>query len=232
MQIISVTFAPRFSNLAFRFPPFGCIPLLPASNSDYILSLLYKDRGWLMEPVRNEKVAAAGAEGAFLTGCAGTRNRAVVSPKEGLLRAGAEQWRDKSWSAHARMPQSQVRPSSESSHFCNKLNRQTQELETTVNPRKQRAANCSNRQKIEFCEAQNSTLVFAQDSPISNRELLELEIPQRAENKHRRPVLIENFEPNPCSNFRAFVAAAFLPRGMRGRRAQFPRQSLEQAGQS
>jgi hypothetical protein len=44
---------------------------------------------------------------------------------------------------------------------------------------------------------------------ISNRELLELEIPQPAENKHRRAVLIENFEPNDCRSFGAFVAAAF-----------------------
>jgi hypothetical protein len=218
-------FAPRFSNLAFRFPPFGCISLLPTPNSDYILSLLYKDRGWLMEAVRIEKVAAGCAEGAFLTGCAGIRNRAVVSPKEGLVEAGAEQSRDKSWSARARMPQSQVQPSSESSHFCSKLNRQTPEVEITLNPRKQRTANCSNRQKIKFCEVRNSSLILAQNSPISNRELLELEIPQRAENKHRGPVLIENFEPNHCSNFRAYVAAAFRP-------AQFPRQSSEQAGQS
>ena len=199
--------------------------MLPTPNSDYILSLLYKDRGWLMEAVRIEKVAAGCAEGAFLTGCAGIRNRAVVSPKEGLVEAGAEQSRDKSWSARARMPQSQVQPSSESSHFCSKLNRQTPEVEITLNPRKQRTANCSNRQKIKFCEVRNSSLILAQNSPISNRELLELEIPQRAENKHRGPVLIENFEPNHCSNFRAYVAAAFRP-------AQFPRQSSEQAGQS
>jgi hypothetical protein len=218
-------FAPRFSNLAFRFPPFGCIPLLPAPNSDYILSLLYKDRGWLMEAVRIEKVAGRCAEGAFLTGCAGIRNRAVVSSKEGLVDAGAEQSRDKSWSAHARMPQSLVHPSSESSHFCSKLNRQTPEVEITLNPRKQRTANCSNRQKIIFCEARNSSLILAQTSPISNRELLELEIPQHAEKKPRGPVLIENFEPNPCSNFRAYVAAVFRP-------AQFPRLPSEQAGQS
>jgi len=185
-----------------------------------------------MEAVRIEKVAARCAEGAFLTGCAGIRNRAVPSSKEGLLRAGAEQSRDKSWSAPARMPQSQVQPSSEPSHFCSKLSRQTPEVETTLNPRKQRTANCSNRQKIEFCEARNSSLILAHNSPISNRELLVLEIPQRAENKHRGPVLIENFEPNPCSNFRAYVAAAFLPRGMRGRPAQFPRQYSEQAGPS
>jgi hypothetical protein len=92
------------------------------------------------------------------------------------------------------MPQSQVQPSS--GHFCGKLNRQTPEVETTLSPRKQRIANGSNRQKIEFCEARNSSLFSARNSPISNREVLELEIPQHAENKHRGPVLIENFEPN------------------------------------
>jgi hypothetical protein len=225
-------FAPRFSNLAFGFQPFDCISLLPTPNSDYILSLLHKDRGWLMEAVRIEKVAGRYAEGAFLTGCAGIGNRAVPSSKEGLIEAGADQSRDKSWSARARMPQPHVQPSSESSHFCGKLNRQTPEVETTLNLRKQRTANCSNRQKIKFCEARNSSLISARNSPISNRELLELEIPQHAENKPRGPVLIANFEPNPCSNFRAYVAAAFLPRGTRGRSAQFPRQSLEQAGPS
>jgi hypothetical protein len=39
--------------------------------------------------------------------------------------------------------------------------------------------------------------VFLQrNGPISNRELLVLEILQPAENKHRPTVLIENFEPN------------------------------------
>jgi len=146
-----------------------------------------------MEAVRIEKVAARCAASAFLTGCAGIRNRAVVSPQEGLVEVGAEQSRDKSWS-RARMPQSQVQPSS--GHFCGKLNRQTPEVETTLSPRKQRIANGSNRQKIEFCEARNSSLFSARNSPISTREVLELEIPQHAENKHRGPVLIENFEPN------------------------------------
>ena len=40
---------------------------------------------------------------------------------------------------------------------------------------------------------------------ISNRELVGLEVPQDFENKHRRPALIENFEPNHCFNFRASV---------------------------
>jgi hypothetical protein len=90
-----------------------------------------------MEAVRIEKVAARCAASAFLTGCAGIRNRAVVSPQEGLVEVGAEQSRDKSWS-RARMPQSQVQPSS--GHFCGKLNRQTPEVETTLSPRKQRIA--------------------------------------------------------------------------------------------
>ncbi len=186
MQIISVTFAPLFSKLAFRFPPFGCISLLPAPNSDYILSLLYKDRGWLMEAVRIEKVAAGSAEVAFLTGCAGISNRAADSPKQNLVKTGAEQSRDKSWSADIRMLQPQLR-AIESGHFCSKLN----------------------RQRIKFRKARNSSLVLAQNSPISNRvrhsplttgisnrELLELEIPQPAENKHRPTLLIANFEPS------------------------------------
>jgi hypothetical protein len=38
---------------------------------------------------------------------------------------------------------------------------------------------------------------------ISNRELLGLEILQLAENKHHRPVLIANFEPNDFVVFQA-----------------------------
>lgn len=40
--------------------------------------------------------------------------------------------------------------------------------------------------------------------PISNREPLGLQIPQSAENKHRRTVLIANFGPNHCLGFRAY----------------------------
>jgi hypothetical protein len=57
---------------------------------------------------------------------------------------------------------------------------------------------------------------------ISNRELLVLETPQVAENKHRRPDLIENFEPKAAPNFRPFATAAFLPRGAKGSCAAFP----------
>ena len=185
-----------------------------------------------MEAVQSKDVADKGAEGVFLTSCAEIRNRAFVSLEASLSKTAAEQSRDRSSPANARTTRSQSLLPNEMSHFCSKLNRQTPEVETTLSPRKQRTANCSNRQKIKFCESRNSSVVLAQNPPVSNRELSELEIPQRAENKHRPTVLIENFEPNHYSNFRAFVAAAFLPRGMRGRRAQFPRQSSEQAGQS
>jgi hypothetical protein len=64
------------------------------------------------------------------------------------------------------------------------------------------------------------------DSPkisgISNRELLVLEIPQIIENKHRPPVLIENFEPNSALGFRAFVSAAFSLGRTKGSRAASP----------
>jgi hypothetical protein len=52
---------------------------------------------------------------------------------------------------------------------------------------------------------------------ISNRELLVLENLQLIENKNRRPVLIENFEPNSSPSFRHF-----LHRGPKASRAAFP----------
>jgi hypothetical protein len=52
-------------------------------------------------------------------------------------------------------------------------------------------------------------------SAISNRELFGLEISQLVENKHPRPILIANFEPNDFFDFRAFVAAAFRRAGFR-----------------
>jgi hypothetical protein len=167
-----------------------------------------------MEAVRIEMVADKGREGAFLTGCAGIRNRAAVSPKASPARTASEQSRDSSSSANARTTQSQSPLPSKTSHFCSKLNRQTPEVETTLTPRKRRTANCSNRQKIQFCKSQNlrstsanpgseqlsrrlaHSVFLKRNPPISNRELLVLEILQRAENKHRPTVLIENFEPN------------------------------------
>jgi hypothetical protein len=60
---------------------------------------------------------------------------------------------------------------------------------------------------------------------ISNRELLVLENLQLIENKHRQPVLIENFEPNSAPSFRPFSTAALLPTGAKASRAGYP--SLE-----
>jgi hypothetical protein len=162
--------------------------------------------------------ADRGVQGAFLAACPGIRNRTAVSPKASLIKAGAEQSRDKSSSANVTVPRSHVQLLSEISHPCSKLNRQTPEVETTLTSRKQRSANCSNRQKITFCKSENPSSVFATPSPeqlsrsltqrvlatshsplvtsSSNRELLVLEIPQPAANKHRPTVLIENFEPN------------------------------------
>jgi hypothetical protein len=182
--------------------------------------LLYDDKGWLMEAVQSEDVADKGREGAFLTGCAGIRSRAVVSPKASLARTASEQSRDSSSSANARTTQSQSPLPSKTSHFCSKLN----------------------RQKIQFCKSQNLRSTSANacpepfsrrlarfaflepNQPLSNRELLVLEILQRAENKRRLTVLIENFEPNDSRSFRAFVAAAF-------RRAAFACESPIQAGE-
>jgi hypothetical protein len=217
--------------------------LASRAQPDYILSFLYEDRGWLMEAVQSEDVADKGAADVLLTSCAGIRKTAAVCPKASLARTAAEQSRDSSWCAHARMPQSRVQLLSRMSHFSSKLNRQTPEVETTLTPRKQRTANCSNRQKIQFCKSENPSATFAKsfpepfsrrlahslflkgNPPISNRELLVLEISQRAENKHRPTVLIENFEPNDSRSFRAFVAAAF-------RRAAFACESPIQAGES
>jgi len=167
-----------------------------------------------MEAVQSEKAADKGREGAFLIACPGIRNRAVVSPKASLSKAAPKQSRDNSCRARERMPQSRVNLLSKTNHFCSKLNRQIPEVETTLTSRKQRTANCSNRQKITFCKSENPSAAFAQscpepfsrrlarsvflqrNGPISNRELLVLEILQPAENKHRPTVLIENFEPN------------------------------------
>ena len=208
-----------------------------------------------MEAVQSEDVADKGARGVLLTSCAGIRSHALVSPKASLSKTAPEQSRHNSWSAYAGMPQSRLQLLSKTVSFCSKLNRQIPEVETTLTSRKQRTANCSNRQKIQFRKSENPSAVFAKPCPapfsrlatshllaltkegplatvIPNRELLILEIPQLAENKHRPTVLIENFEPNGSRSFRAFVAAAFLPRGTRGRRAAFAFQSPSQPRES
>jgi hypothetical protein len=148
-----------------------------------------------------------------------------------------------SWSGTARTSQSSLQTLNEASQIPIKLNRQIPELEHPATLRKQRTANCSNRQRIQVCDTQNSRrrpLVSSLSLPsisnreltmrrasasrvssamrgtctaLSNRELLELEIPQLAENKDRPPVLIANFEPKHFVDFQAFVAAAFRRAG-------------------
>jgi hypothetical protein len=167
-----------------------------------------------MEAVQSEKVADKGRGGAFLTGCAGIRNTAVVRPKASLASTATGLSRSNFWCAYAGMPQSRVQLLSKTVRFCSKLNRQIPEVETTLSLRKQRSANCSNRQKIQFCKSQKlrstsanpcpeplsrklaRSVFLKRNPPISNRELFALETLQPAENKHRPTVLIENFEPN------------------------------------
>jgi hypothetical protein len=188
--------------------------LASRAQPDYILSLLYEDKGWLMEAVQSEDVADKGREGAFLIACPGIRNRAVVSPKASPSKAAIEQSPNNSWCACAGMPQSRAQLLGKTSDFCRNLNRQIPEVETTLSLRKQRSANCSNSQKITFCKSENPSAAFPKSCPeplswwlarnlflvpnrrVSNRELFVLETLQPADNKHRPTVLIENFEPN------------------------------------
>ncbi len=117
-------------------------------------------------------------------------------------------------------PGSKAHRWSEARPYFRELNRQIPELESPVTLRKQTTANCSNGPKIQFCKneiptqklrhsARTGSLTEESRPHISNRELLGLEILQLTENKHQRPVLIANFEPNHQAGFRAFVAAAF-----------------------
>jgi hypothetical protein len=196
-----------------------------------------------MDAIQSEKAADGSPKGAFLIDPARIRSRTAASPKATSSSPPTEQSRDGSPLPDTRTQQSQAQLLNESGRFCSKLNRQTPELETALNLRKQRTVNRSNRQKFQFFNSRSSRStssspcseqlsqglahsVFLEGSqPISNRELLVLEIPQHAENKHRRPVLIENFELNHRLAFRAFVAAAF-------RRAAFACQNPSQARES
>jgi hypothetical protein len=119
-----------------------------------------------------------------------------------------------SWSITQSHPRSKAHRWSETSPYFRKLKRQILELESPVTLRRQTTANCSNRQKIQFCKNEISTqsvrassgtssLIEKSDPHISDRELLGLEILQLTENKHRRPLLIANFEPNHFPAFQA-----------------------------
>ena len=156
----------------------------------------------------------------------------------GQVRGGAgqlcegEQSREDSRSNNPGPFQAQLQTLIQANPFRRKLNRQIAELEPALSLRKQTTANCSNRQKIQFCKHEISTQKLSASSKnsslaeesrpqvsnreltmrrasafrasnatrgicfaLSNRELLELEILQLAENKRPRPVLIANFEP-------------------------------------
>jgi hypothetical protein len=173
------------------------------------------------------------------------RERVRISADE-----GGEQSRRGSLSDTADTSRPPLRTLGGASQLLIKTNRQIPELETALSLRKQRTANCSNRQKSAFLATRHSRLVTRISnrertmrrasasrassplrttrgicSALSNRELLGLEILQLAENKDRQPVLIANFEPNYFPAFRAYVAAAF-------RRAGFPSRSSRHPGKS
>jgi hypothetical protein len=181
-----------------------------------------------MGAVQSEKVAEKGSQGAFLIDSAAIRNRAAASHKAGVAEATTGQSRDRSLSADARTPQSQVQLLGGASHFRSKLNRQKIEICKSGNP-----SSTFTTPPQELLPRTLARGVFLEgNQTISNPELLELEIPQHAENKQRRTVLIENFEPNQFSGFQASVAAAFLPIETKGRRAAFSCQLPRRAGES
>jgi hypothetical protein len=153
---------------------------------------------------------------------------------ESVFRGGAEevgeQSRRGSWCDTASTSHSCLRTPDEASQIPIRLNRQIPELETSLSLRKQTTTECSNRQKIQFCSTQNLSrklLVWSSTRSssgrplpsISNCELLRLEILQLAGNKHRRSVLIANFEPNDFLNFKVCLAslgACIATRSFRG----------------
>jgi hypothetical protein len=117
-----------------------------------------------MGAVRSEKVTEKGSQGPFLIASTGNRNGAAAA-KASLAKAATEQSRDRSSFVSARTQQLQAQLLNKPSHFFSKLNRQTPELETTLTSRKQRTANCSNRQKMQFCKPRNSRSTSANLCP-------------------------------------------------------------------
>src|ERR1700677_1406090 len=71
---------------------------------------------------------------------------------------GGQQPSERSYSANLKTPRATMQTSVKTGRFCGKLNRQTQEVETALSYRKQRAASCSNRQKINKSESLFSAL--------------------------------------------------------------------------
>jgi hypothetical protein len=87
---------------------------------------------------------------------------------------GGQQPSERLYSANLRTPRAHMQTSVKTSRFCGKLNRQTQEVETTLSCRKQRTANCSNRQKINKWEspfsAPNPSLFCARENVFGTSE--------------------------------------------------------------
>src|SRR5271156_2116255 len=71
---------------------------------------------------------------------------------------GGQQPSDGLYLVNSKTPRVHMQTSLKTGRFCAELNRQIQELETTLSYRKQRAANCSNRQKIKKWESRFSAL--------------------------------------------------------------------------
>ena len=71
---------------------------------------------------------------------------------------GGQQPSVRAYSAYSKTPRVRMQTSIKTSRFCGKLNRQTQEVETALSYRKQRTANCSNRQKINKWDSRFSAL--------------------------------------------------------------------------
>jgi hypothetical protein len=71
---------------------------------------------------------------------------------------GGQQPSDELYLANPKTPCVQMQTSLKTGRFCGELNRQIQEVETTLSYRKQRTANCSNSQKIKKWDSQFSAL--------------------------------------------------------------------------
>jgi hypothetical protein len=71
---------------------------------------------------------------------------------------GGQQPSEREYSANSKTPRAPMQTSIKTSRFYVKLDRQTQEVETALSYRKQRTANCSNRQKIKKWESRFSAL--------------------------------------------------------------------------
>jgi hypothetical protein len=71
---------------------------------------------------------------------------------------GGQQPSDCLYLVNPKTPCAHMQTSLKTSRFCGELNRQIQEVETTLSYRKQRTATCSNRQKIKKWDSRFSAL--------------------------------------------------------------------------